>query len=152
MRKYVVIALIFLASCGGKQSTVEHTHQDTDQSSKDSLLNLADEVLVMFAEKENSRKRYIDSIKEQLHHNTNLTANQMQNLRQQIYVHREEIGSYEDKIEMYETKFEVHKDTVIYHFIHETLYQHHVIKDTIYDTVYIEIEVTKPKRKKRKRR
>ena len=99
--------------------------------------------------------RYIDSIKDQIHHNKNLTANQMQNLRQQIYVHREEIGDYEDKIEMYETKIQIYKDTVIYHYIHDTIFQHHMIRDTIYDTTTIHIVDTirtRVKWKKKKNR
>ena len=153
MKKCIILlAVTFLCSCNNHK---EHKHYEHTYPPKDSLLILADEVMDLLVEKESSRIRYIDSIKEQLHHNTNLTANQMQNLRQQIYVHREEIGSYEDKIEMYETKVEVHKDTIIYHWTYDTIYHHHYIRDTIYDTTFVHIVDTirtRVKWKKKKNR
>jgi hypothetical protein len=151
MKKCIILLIITLCSCNNNNQSKEELQPFP---TKDSLLILADEVMDLFVEKENKQKIYIDSIRDQLHHNTNLTAQQMQNLRQQIYVHKEEIVSYEGQIELYETRVQVFRDTIIYHFIHDTIFQHHMVRDTIYDTTRIHIVDTirtKIKWKKKKR-
>ena len=145
----ISFSILFIVSCSSPP--VHHDHPVVP--SKDSLLRLADEVLDLVVRKDNRRLSIIDSIKEQLHNNSSLTAHQMQQLRQQVYLHKEKKEEYETELTEYQTKRKIRRDTIIYHFVHDTIYHIHTIVDTIrkdtliYDTLYV-----KKFGKRRKRR
>lgn len=137
-RWFIALKLLFIWGC----MQPEHKHIEQEPyPSKDSILGLADEVLDLLIEKKASRIGFVDSIKNQLYTNRSLSANQMQQLRQQLYLHKEKSDEYESELVQYQTKRKVRRDTIIYHFVHDTIRHMHTIVDTqtitVYDTVYI---------------
>ena len=147
MIRLLVVGVILLVSCS--QPVVKEDCIST--LPKDSILGLADEVLDLLIEKEASRISFADSIKKELYSNKSLSASQMQQLRQQLYLHKEKSDEYETELVQYQTKRKIRRDTIIYHFIHDTIFHIFTVVDTqritVYDTVHIKKFWNKKKRR-----
>lgn len=144
MRK-VLIAVIFLWGCGGNPPPQEEEYRH-DLPSKDSILNLADEVIEYVINKERGSRTKIDSLATKISQNSNLSREQLIQMAQEISKQKAERDSVSERLSGYETKRIIRKDCIIIDTIKKT----YIHIDTIYDTVVVEIQVNRKKKRRKK--
>jgi len=145
-RWFVVVKLLFIWGCGQP----DHYHVEQEPyPSKDSILQLADEVMEYVIQKENIKQSALDSLSSSLLNTKKLSSEQIIEMSRELRRSKRENLSYEKELDDYKTKRVVTVDSVIYDI--DTIKKNHYITDTLYDTVTI-YYVDTIKRKKRKRR
>tara|TARA_R110000824_G_scaffold259971_1_gene448629 strand:+ start:318 stop:764 length:447 start_codon:yes stop_codon:yes gene_type:complete len=143
-RLIIAFKLLFIWSCSGPE------HKLVEQEpypSKDSILQLADEVLEYIINKETLKKSELDSLSKTLLHNQDASTQQILNMATELQLHRTEKEGYAEELDAYKTKRIVTKDCIIYNV--DTHHKKYYITDTLYDTVTIYYVDTIRKRQKR---
>lgn len=118
--------------------------------SKDSILQLADEVMEYIINKETLKQSELDSLSKTLLHTQDLSTQQMLQMAHELQSHRTEKEGYAEELDAYKAKRIITKDSIIYRV--DTHYKKHYITDTLYDTISIQYIDTLWKKRKRRRK
>ena len=143
-RLIIAFKLLFIWSCSGPEP--ERIEQEP-YPSKDSILQLADEVLEYIINKETLKESELDSLSKTLLNSQDANTQQILNMATELQLHRTEKEGYAEELDAYKTKRIVTKDCIIYNV--DTHHKKHYITDTLYDTVTIYYVDTIRKRQKR---
>ena len=149
MKKRLLIAvkLLFLWSCGNPP--VEHNNSSA-YPSKDSILNLADEVIEYVLSKESSKQDHIDSLISSFSTSKNFTQDQLRGIGIQLALQKRQCEECKIELEAYKTKRLVRKDSIVIEVVHRKKYITDTIRDTIVVTFTKMVEESSKKKNKNK--
>ncbi len=148
-KMFIAVKLLFLWSCG--QAPIEHDHVQ-DYPSKDSILNLADEVIEYVLTKESTKQGHIDSLINAMSSSKDISQSNLRSIGEQLAFQKQQCEEYKEELDAYREKRIVRKDSIVIDIVHRKKY----MTDTIWDTVVVTYnkmveEPSKKKNKKKKR-
>jgi len=134
----VMVIFLMLGSCDTEPKHTEEECETKVLPPKDSLFNLADQVVEYVIGREVRKEHHLDSLRKALKINGDVSTEQILQMEREMRNTRRQQHLYSQELEAYKAKRIVRKDSIVYKIKKVKRVDTIVVK--VYDTVIVEVK------------
>ena len=133
-----IIIFLLLGACDRKPTHLEEECESKALPPKDSLFNLADQVVEYVIGREVRKEQHLDSLRKALKITGDVSTEQILQMEREMRNTRKQQHLYSQELDDYKTKRIVRKDSIVYKIKKVKRVDTIVVK--VYDTVIVEVK------------